>query len=404
MNVRLPPALRPLWPAVKRLYTLATRLVSPITALLSRFGGGYLPRHAVETVDEVVEGEAQVTLERPQETVVREIPIGSPPDLAIFREQASEVLPRVAVAELPDGRVLGPSRAVITNAGTLIQELSPYFGTTRASEHPLHLHPFPGPPAELEGRIGVLAGRGDWSYYHFLIDILPRLEILERSTASAAVDRWYVPTSRRFQRELLTLMGLPSERALNSDELPHMRAERLIVPTFPDVHLKTPPWVVAHLRDRLIPDGLERVPGRRIYITRGREPNTRRVRNETEVLEALDGAGFSVVDPGSLSVSEQIRTFAEADLIVSPHGAALANLTFASAGASVVELFAPGFIQGCYWKLAACVEGLEYRYVVGEGKIPRNRTLHKVASDITIDVGALRGVLDGLPTAAANRH
>jgi capsular polysaccharide biosynthesis protein len=402
MNLRLPGLLRPLWPWVKRAYTLGTRLVSPITALLSRLHGGYLPRRAVKTVEEVVErGEAEMATVMPEQTVIYEMPIGLPPQLAPFREDATEALPRVAVAELANGRVLGPSRAVITAAGTMIEELSPYFGTTRASEHPLHLHPFPGPPAELEGRIGVLAGRGDWSYFHFLFDILPRLEILDRYEA-APVDRWYVPTGISWQRELLEMMELPFERVIDSDELPHVRAESLVVPTFPDINVRIPPWVIDYLRQRLLPAGLEPVPGRRIYISRGQERHTRCVRNEREILEVLEAEGFVVADPAAHSMAEEIRIYAEAECVVSPHGGALANLIFASRGASVVELISPGFLQTCYWKLADRV-GLQYRYVLGEGRIPRDRRFHKVARDITVDVDALRQVLRELPGVATGR-
>jgi Glycosyltransferase 61 len=334
---------------------------------------------------------------RDAEHLDRAVPAGDPPRHPAFVAEAQETVPRVAVAELPGGRVLGPHRAVIDGKGELVEELSPYFGTSRWREHPIFWHPFPGEPLEVTGNLGVLACRGDVSNYHFLLDVLPRLEIME-APGVPAPDRWYVPMQRGFQREMLELAGfLPAAEVVDSDLSPHVRAETLIVPGLPDAHLRTPRWTVDFVRDRLRPSDLERVPGRRLYVTRGREPHNRIVANEDEVVEFLSERGFAVIDPGTLPLSEQIRCFAEAEWIVAPHGAALANLAFASPGASVIELFAPDYVQGCYWKLADCVRGLAYRYLVGEGRGPRGDRMNGVMSDITLDLGDIGRALDALP-------
>jgi capsular polysaccharide biosynthesis protein len=89
--------------------------------------------------------------------------------------------------------------------------------------------------------------------------------------------------------------------------------------------------------------------------------------NEPEVLALLRPLGFEVLDAGDLSVADQIRAFAEADVIVALHGAALANLVFCSPGASLIELFPSGSIVADYWKMASGVPGLEHRYLCGTG-------------------------------------
>jgi capsular polysaccharide biosynthesis protein len=149
----------------------------------------------------------------------------------------------------------------------------------------------------------------------------------------------------------------------------------------------------------LLPPGAAPVEGRRIYVTRGSAPHTRIVRNEAEVLETLVPLGFERVDPAAMTVPEQIRAFAEAQLIVAPHGAALANLVFAGAGAAVVELFAPDFVQGCYWKLASTVPGLRYRYLVGDGRVVKRRQGLGVSTDIQIDPRSLNQLIEELVRA-----
>jgi hypothetical protein len=409
MAVRLPAPLRPAWPLAKAAYTRGTRLIAPLSGQLSRLSGGNLPRRSVKLVDEsVAEAGGRMWVARPEELLDREVPAGDPARHPTFVAQASEVVPRVAVGEIPRGRVLGPHRTVIDGAGAMIEEYCMYWGTSSWREHPIFWHPLTDDPLDVAGTLGVLATRGDHSNYHFLLDVLPRLALMETAGVPTP-DRWYVPTQRSFQREILELAGfLPDAEVIDSDQVEHVRAETLIVPGLPDAELRTPPWTIPFIRERLLPSDLEREPGRRIYVTRGRERHNRTVTNEDEVIAFLAEHGFTVVDPGGLPMTEQIRTFAEAEWIVAPHGAALANLAFASPGASVVELFAPDYVQGCYWKLADCVPGLAYRYLVGAGQGPRGDEMNGVMSDITIDLGALGSALDALQVelepAAARAH
>jgi hypothetical protein len=398
MAVRLPTPLRPMWPQLKAIHTRTTRLIAPVTRQMSRIKGGYLPGRSVAKVDQSVAGASdRMWLAQPEVHLERPVPVGEPRRHPFLVSQADETVPRVAVAELSQGRVLGPHRAIIDRQGAMIEEFGMYWGTTDWREHPIFWHPFPGPPRDVPGRLGVLATRGDHSYYHFLLDVVPRLGVLDAAGAPAP-ECWYVPVQRGFQREILNLAGfLPGAEVIDSDLDPHVRAERLLVPGLPDTELRTPPWAVGFLRERLLPSELERRPGRRIYVTRGSDPHSRIVTNETEVVDLLTNRGFVVVDPGAVSVSEQIRVFGEAEWIVAPHGGALANLAFASPGASVVELFAPDYVQGCYWKLADALSGVTYRYLVGAGRSPRSGKMAGVMSDITVDLAALERVLDTLP-------
>jgi capsular polysaccharide biosynthesis protein len=371
---------------------------------LSRRRHGHLPLRCADTVAAAAAGDASVRVHvvGPATSVDRPPPAGVPqPPPPLLREAHADFAEQVVV-DLPDGRVLGPHRAVISGDGTFLHGLVRYFGTTRAREHPMFLHPRVDGPQVQDDVVAVLASRGDGNYYHFLHDVIARLSVLERWRDAPAIDRYYLPQTTRFQRDLAALAGIDGDRIIDSDAAPHLQARRLVVPALPDLDLGHPAWATDALRERLLPAEVAAVPGRCIYVTRGRQRHNRIVLNEDEVLAALAAYDVQVVDPSALTVAEQIRTFAEAELIVAPHGAALANLTFASAGAAVVELFAPDFVQGCYWKLAATVPGLSYRYLVGEGRTSPRRAGLGVSSDILLDVRSLKRVVDGVAPAASS--
>lgn len=393
---RLPPSLRPLWPYAKRLYTLVTRLTAGLTIRLSSRRGGYLPSAVAETIESAAAVDASVTVDvvAPSDAVERQVPDGSPPALQHFRDQVRAVFAPQVVVDLPAGRVLGPHRAVISGDGTLVHGLVRYFGTSRALEHPMFLHPGVVAPRDVEGTVAVLASRGDANYYHFLHDVLPRLSVLDRWCDPMEIDRYYLPMTTHFQRSLIDAIGLPADRIIDSDVVCHVRAERLVVPSVPDLDLNHPEWSTRFLRERLLPLDAGLVPGQRIYVTRGSARHSRVVLNEGDVIDALLPLGFTVIDPSTMTVRDQIQVFAQAEVIVAPHGAALANLAFSSAGASVIELFAPDFVQSCYWKLSTTVPGLRYRYVVGQGRSSRRSKQMGVSSDILLDVGSLKRMVN----------
>lgn len=396
--VRLPPRLRPLFPLLKPAYVAGTRATAPLTRRLSARRGGWLPTGAVATMEQAAASTGgRCVVAREPEVIARPARMeGWPADLPLSDHSEGQHVGRVAVAELPGGRVLGPHRAIVTARNELLHELSWYFGTTRPAEHPLYLNPFPQDPLEVPGRLGLLAARGDGNYYHFLHDVLPRLGVLEQAPGIAPVDRWYVPVRTHFQRQLLDLVGIAPERRIDAAEHPHVRAETLVVPGVPAMIEKNPPWVVRFLRERLLRQAGPIERGAPIFVTRGPSANNRTVLNEPAVLDLLRSRGFVAVDPGQLSVIEQIRAFASAPVIVAPHGAALANLAFASPGSAVIELFPAGSLLPDFWRMACGVPGLTYRYLSRPGGPARPTRARTIISDIDVDVRALDQALDEL--------
>lgn len=391
--MRLPPRLRPLFPYLKPVYVAATAAAAPLTVRLSARRDGFLPAGAVPTLAAAAASSGgRATVVRPAEQLQRPAMLGRPSGLALADPSDGESVGAVGAAELPHGRVLGPHRAVITGANELVFEVSRYFGTTRPTQHPLFLQPHPAAPLEVEGRLGVLAARGDANYYHFLHDVLPRIELVENSGFDA-VDRWYVPATTRFQRELLELLGL--DAYVDADAHPHVRADCLVVPGLPAPIERNPPWVSAFLRRRLLPS-VTVAAGPDIYVTRGAAANNRSVLNEADLLTRLTARGFVAVDPGALSVREQIAAFAGARRIVAPHGAALANLAFASPGSAVIELFPAGCLLPDFWRLACGIPGLSYRYLSAPGGPRRPTRAGTITRNIEVDLEALERLLDDL--------
>lgn len=396
--VRLPARLRPLFPYLKPMYVQATRMAAPTNQLLSRARGGHLPRGVVPSLAEAaVSTGGRYAQARAAEVVERPPLEGEPADMPLTDPSNGQTFKAIGVAELPGGRVLGPHHAVISGRGELVHAVSWYFGTTRPREHPVFLNPFPPDPLHVGGRLGVLAARGDVNYYHYLMDVIAKIGVLEQASAISMPERWYASvTGPPFQRQLLELAGVPLDAVVDAIEHPHVSADVLVVPAPPAMSETNPPWAVQWLRDRLLPRVDLSGPRQRIYVTRGPSANNRTVLNDDQVTALLESRGFVLVDPGQMTVADQIRTFATADVIVATHGAALANLTFATPGATVIELFPAGCLLPDYWRLVSGIPGVRYRYLSAHGNAPRRGRAATIVRDIQVDLAALEAMLDGL--------
>lgn len=396
---RLPSSLQPAWPLVKRLHRATTRGVGAVTRRTTS-GERAVPLRATESADHTAALEpGAVTLHPggPAEQLRRSVPLGSPADHWVFQERAAYDVPRRFCLEIEDGLLVGDYAAHITPGGVLDYETSSYFGITGWPEHPIYLRRRLPSAERFDGTLLSLATRGSRAnYYHFLLDVLPRWGVFREAMPDRMPDGFFVNTTSRYQRELLAMIGLSDVRVVEPAKHTAVRASTLLVPCIPNPDLMAPTWTTRWLREKLPPSRSRNLP-RRLYVTRGTARNTRRLVNEDELWPVLAARGFTRIDPGKHTVQEQIDLFAAAEAIVAPHGAALANLVFCSPGVRVLELFAPKYVNPCYWVIADNIESARYRYLVcGPDNRKPGSPMNGVLTDIVAPPAQFTAALDDL--------
>lgn len=95
-----------------------------------------------------------------------------------------------------------------------------------------------------------------------------------------------------------------------------------------------------------------------VYISR-LDSHRRKMRNEEDVITALEKLGVQPVSMTGKTLDEQISMISNARLIVAPHGAGLTNILYAAPGAHLYELFSASYTVNCYEALAQAV-GIGY--------------------------------------------
>ncbi|TWG93986.1 uncharacterized protein DUF563 [Nocardioides sp. J9] len=258
-------------------------------------------------------------------------------------------------------------------------------------------NPWPSRPEVVDGTVAVLSARGTGhNFYHFVTDELPRIGLLREAFGDIEPDVWVLDRHTGYQKQLLAMLGIEPDRVVTPGPGLHLQAKRLLVPSLPNAVMDAPPESQAWLREHLPPQRTTGLP-EKIYVTRGTTPHTRRMVQEDAVRAALQARGFTCVDPGSLSVQEQVDHFAAARVVVAPHGAALTNLAFCRPGVRVLEMFAPGYTVHCYWAMTANIADSRYRYLVAP--TPERTGDNELMQDIELSPAAVMDALDQLLAA-----
>lgn len=210
--------------------------------------------------------------------------------------------------------------------------------------------------------VGLVVSRFSLAnYYHWIVDGLYDVFDLEVSGVLGDLDRIVIGLpgpAPAFIADSLQASGFDVSRFDLSFAPFDVAGATVVKP----MKQPEPPGLVHHmgrLRTALsLEDAALRRPTRRLLLSR-RDATTRRLTNEHDVEAALGVHGFETIVPGSMTFAEQVAAFSSAQLVVAPHGAALANLAFAKPGTSVVELFPQASGSPCYRDIADAV-GLRY--------------------------------------------
>lgn len=280
------------------------------------------------------------------------------------------------VAELQGGRYWGRGYGyTIDAADALHGALSPCLddapapGAERVPVHDGLCQPWLPRVQEIGGTVAVLSTLFCENFHHWLLDCVPKFGLLrEAGWDLAQIDRFVLPAGARhaWHREVLERLGVPGEKILPSTAQTHLRAPRLLVPSYsepgrePEKYDYTPEGLalVRELFAASPADGSQPNWPERIVVSRERAAERRWLGGEVGY-RRLAAAGFVKVLLEDHSLAVQAAYFRHARVIVMPTGGGLANLVHCSPGARVIELFHPAYLPTFSTGLCASL-GLEY--------------------------------------------
>jgi len=282
------------------------------------------------------------------------------PDLAVQKKYVQDLLngkqvdSRDFVCVLEQGRVAHTGGLVITSDNRVLEGVSCINFGTDLPTNPLLLRYLPRPSRSSRPAVFLTCSM-PYNYYHWVMEALPRLGVY--ASAGLDADYVYAPTQKRFQRESLRLLGFSASKISRATRNAHVLFDQLAV-SAPQSHCNS--RTIDFLYNSFASHYSVSQPKElRVFISR-RKRGKRKITNDDEVYRVLQTLGFKRYDLETMSVSEQIALFYDAECVIAPHGAGLVNIAFCRQGTKVVEINTPyRAATHCFYDIAH-YRGLKY--------------------------------------------
>ncbi len=237
-----------------------------------------------------------------------------------------------------------------------------------------------------------------WSnnFWHWTVDTLTQLEGVEYYQQQTGIRPKLIVDSnlRGWQRDSLKLLGYTDDDLIIWQDF-RRTVHKLIIPSFrrsyEEIHGEISVSACQWLKQRML-SNISQIQSDRssfcskVFISR-RKALGRRIANENEVLEALEPLGFETYVLEDMSYVDQVKLFAQAKIIIAPHGAGLTNLIFAD-NPIILELF------GAYVgrEFANLARGMGFKYGCLGCPPPRGEVRQK-DGDLVVNIEELLDLL-----------
>jgi hypothetical protein len=281
--------------------------------------------------------------------------------------------------------------SVVTSDNKILADLSPE--VWGVENHPIFSRFRLPKPRELPGSTGIaVTPEAPGNYYHWLIDLLPRIGLLKSS--GHLLDRVLINgIGAHYEETSLRALKFPVEKIYVTAR-DRLLIERAVIPSMDHFSKAIAPWKIDMLRG--LPTARAGLPAKRIYVSR-KHAAVRRIVNEDELADLLQSANFELLELESMTWDEQIAIFARAEVVLAPHGAALANIAFCEPGSMIAEIGTRAGYKDFYLCLAASAQ-LRYRFIEArprvDAKIDSLRAIEN--EDMIVDLAAVRQFLETL--------
>ena len=231
----------------------------------------------------------------------------------------------------------------------------------------------------------IVSTSGQWGYYHFLMDFIPRVLLIHSKINSS--DKILVSKKLTgFQNEFFELAKIKDNLIL-LERNDRIKISKVISPLYTSQIGNPNYFTIKMIRDFFLDklsDFKSKDHPKSIYISRSKA-KTRRIINEVDLEKILKDYQIKTIHLEDLRLMEQCGLFANIDFVIAPHGAGLANLVFAKKGTRVIELFSEDHLEACFYRLSTMNE-LNYSFIVHDSYNQQN--------DMEIDLKMIEKVLN----------
>jgi len=193
----------------------------------------------------------------------------------------------------------------------------------------------------------LIQGASGNNYWHWLFDLLPKIEILYINKMLNHFDYFYIPKIDNYIIDTLKIYGIEKKQLINSQKFKHIEADTI---SFLDnIYLKSggfqkqfeniPINIVKKIKNRLIKYKGRKFNNKKIFIDRSDSKfNHYQLFESDKIIKTLKKKNFAIFKLSKLNIFDQISLFNSSKLILGLHGAGFANIIFCKKKTKVYEL------------------------------------------------------------------
>ena len=196
----------------------------------------------------------------------------------------------------------------------------------------------------------AVQGSSGNNYWHWLFDILPKIEILKKNNLLNKIDYFYLPNKNKYILNSLEMYGVKENKIINSITNKHIEADKILAfehfyfkkGIIQDQFKNIPQWLL-NLLFSIYSKKKKKIKRRnKIFIDRSDSRFKHfQIQDQKSIIKYLKTKNFSIVKLSDLNFFEQIYLFYNAKVILGPHGAGFANLVFCKPNTKVYEIITP---------------------------------------------------------------
>ena len=229
--------------------------------------------------------------------------------------------------------------------------------------------------------LSLVQGASTENYFHWLLDILPKIKICFEKYSLNKIDYFYLSDLTISQTESLKYLGIKNKQILNSKIHNHIFADKIIFISHPwynrgkfhDQSYKLPKWIISWIRSYFLKYKKEIKSSKKIYLDRSESKYSHcQIINDKELKNYLIKKNFKTVKLSKLSFAKQIFMFWNAECIIGAHGAAFSNLIFCKPKTKVIE-FKPFNHPGKNYQRISEINRLNYKSITSSKKYLKNK-------------------------------
>ena len=236
------------------------------------------------------------------------------------------------------------------------------------------LHGTPKFKKHFKGKVfSLVQGASGSNYWHWLYDVVPKIEILHKNNFLNKISFFYLPDINNFILDVLKCYGITENQLINSKKFKHITADELFVfehlyilkGTFNKGFEKIPKWIVTFLKLKFTSLKKRFNTSNKIFIDRSDSKFLHfQIKNNDQIKKYLETKGFKSYQLSQLSFFEQIYLFNNSNIIIGPHGAGFANLVFCKKRTKIFEILTKSDSNRNLYKNLSKYLKLNYRKII----------------------------------------